>query len=219
MGNYKSIFKINGKVGDYVFYELNGKPVVRMKAKNKKGPKSSAQKENEKKNREFALVSKAGKYFREALADECQLLGDRYFYQRINKLFLTIKNCDTAPEGSRTVAGGLATEEGAKIFGTFRFAPKRKRSCALSGVTVNGADVNLVISGTSLQTFQIVELQMDFSSGKFRIHTHDFDLKTPAATLQFTRNFRSRMDYMEIWLLKEEVLVNGVVEKKTLCAL
>lgn len=194
-----------------MFYELNGKPVVRIKAKKKKGAKSTAQKENEKKNSEFALVSKAGKYFRASLEEECTLLGDRYLYQRINKLFLTIKNCDTAEVGSRTLAGGLATEEGAKIFSAFRFARKNKSSGRLGTVSVKGADVELGLSGADLRAFQIVELQIDFSSGKFRRSTHDFSLETSPGMLNFKRNFRSKKGYTEIFLLKDEVLLSGLV--------
>ena len=104
MGKVNSIFKVSGKLGDYVFYELNGKQVVRKAAGKKRGPKSEAQKKNEVQNTEFAKASSAGKFLRAGLAEECRRMNDRYLYRKVNKLMLELKAADGAEKGQRTPA-------------------------------------------------------------------------------------------------------------------
>ena len=42
MGKVHSLFAMSGKIGDYVFYELNGQQIMRKKPAKKKGPKTQA---------------------------------------------------------------------------------------------------------------------------------------------------------------------------------
>ncbi|WP_133440389.1 hypothetical protein [Chryseobacterium salivictor] len=126
MGKVHSLFEISGKVGDYVFYELNGQQVIRKAPSKKKGPKTEAQKSVALQNTEFGKASSAGKMLRVALAEECSRLHDRYLYQRVSKLMLRLKSCDGAPVGSRTVQGGLTTGEGQAALANFHFQKVQK---------------------------------------------------------------------------------------------
>ncbi len=126
MGKVHSLFGMSGKIGDYVFYELNGQQIMRKKPAKKKGPKTQAQKEVVLQNTEFGLASTAGKTLRLALAEECTRFHDPYLYQRVSQLMLYIKSCDPAPIGLLTVSGGLGTDAGQELFSRFHFQKKKK---------------------------------------------------------------------------------------------
>ena len=207
MATYQSIFKINGQLGDYVFYKLNGKTVVRRKAKKRKGAKSTAQNNNEKKNTEFAEVMKAGKHFRNALEEEYLDINDGLLYQRLNSLFLNIKNCDTAEEGCRTLAGGLDTAEGKKLLAKFRFPKKRKSYPEICRFSVNGTKVSFEFNRTIAKAFTITELQIDLENGKFRKFEHSVTASDEKGHFCIRKQFRKKKGFTEFYLLKDEILV------------
>lgn len=202
MATYQSIFNVEGKLGDYVFYKLNGKTVVRRKAQKKKGKKSTAQKNNEKKNSEFAEVMKSGKYFRIAMGEDYQHVGDVFLYQRMNSLFLSIKNCDPAEEGSRTIAGGLATAKGKKLLSKFRF-PKKKSYPQISWGSKQGNALCFELNKPFKTSFCLTELQIDFSRGKFRKHNHSVSPTDEMGNFCIQKYFRKKKGYTELYLLQE----------------
>ncbi|KAB1232345.1 hypothetical protein [Chryseobacterium viscerum] len=123
MATYESVIKITGAVGDLVFYNLNGKNVVRKKSGfNKTAFKKSASYEKVRQNSsEFGHCSKIGKIIRNSLAGYIKEAGDPLLYQKFAKLMTEIKDLDIVSErGKRTVENGLKTEEGRKLLRGFQ---------------------------------------------------------------------------------------------------
>lgn len=124
MATYESIIKITGAVGDLVFYNLNGKNVVRKKSGfNKTAFKKNPSYEKVRQNSsEFGHCSKMGKVIRGCLDFYIKKAGDPLLYQKFAKLMTEIKDLDTVSKrGERTVEFGLHTEEGKKILKDFQF--------------------------------------------------------------------------------------------------
>lgn len=123
MATYESLIKIKGTVGDLVFYNLNGKNVVRKKSGfNKKAFKKNASYEKVRQNSsEFGHCSKMGKIIRKSLDFYIKEAGDTLLYQKFAKLMTEIKDLDTISErGKRTVVNGLTTEKGKKLLKNFQ---------------------------------------------------------------------------------------------------
>lgn len=124
MATYESIIKIKGAVGDLVFYNLNGKNVVRKKsgfnkAAFKKNPSYEKVRQN---SSEFGHCSKVGKIIRTSLSVYIKKAGDPLLYQKFAKLMTEIKDLDAVSErGKRTVENGLQTEAGKKLLREFQF--------------------------------------------------------------------------------------------------
>lgn len=124
MATYESVIKITGAVGDLVFYNLNGKNVVRKKSGfNKTAFKKNPSYEKVRQNSsEFGHCSKVGKIIRASLDFYIKKAGDPLLYQKFAKLMTEIKDLDTVSErGKRTVENGLQTEIGKKLLKQFQF--------------------------------------------------------------------------------------------------
>ncbi|AZA76466.1 hypothetical protein EG347_02470 [Chryseobacterium sp. G0186] len=124
MATYESIIKITGTVGDLVFYNLNGKNVVRKKSGfNKTAFKKNPSYEKVRQNSsEFGHCSKMGKMIRGCLDLYIKKAGDPLLYQKFAKLMTEIKDLDTVSErGKRTVEIGWQTEQGKKLLKEFQF--------------------------------------------------------------------------------------------------
>ncbi|MFP3595508.1 hypothetical protein [Chryseobacterium sp. SIMBA_029] len=127
MATYESLIKIKGTVGGLVFYELNGKNVVRKKSGfNKTAFKKSPAYEKVRQNSsEFGHCSKTGKVIRTALDQYIRQAGDPLLYQQFAKVMTEIKNLDLMSErGKRTVKKGLETDQGKGLLKTFTFGTK-----------------------------------------------------------------------------------------------
>jgi len=127
MATYESLIKIKGTVGGLVFYELNGKNVVRKKSGfNKTAFKKSPAYEKVRQNSsEFGHCSKTGKIIRTALDNYIRQAGDPLLYQQFAKVMTEIKNLDLISErGKRTVKKGLETEQGKTLLKAFTFGKK-----------------------------------------------------------------------------------------------
>ncbi|MDR3025576.1 hypothetical protein [Chryseobacterium sp.] len=123
MATYESLIKITGAVGDLVFYNLNGKNVVRKKSGfNKTAFKKSPSYEKVRQNSsEFGHCSKIGKIIRNTLNLYIKEAGDPLLYQKFAKVMTTIKDLDMISErGKRTVENGLKTEEGRRLLREFQ---------------------------------------------------------------------------------------------------
>ncbi len=124
MATYESVIKITGAVGDLVFYNLNGKNVVRKKSGfNKTAFKKSPSYEKVRQNSsEFGHCSKIGKIIRKSVENYTREAGDPLLYQKFTKVMTAIKDLDKISErGKRTVANGLKTEEGKMLLREFEF--------------------------------------------------------------------------------------------------
>ncbi|MDR6462041.1 hypothetical protein [Chryseobacterium sediminis] len=123
MATYESLIKITGAVGDLVFYNLNGKNVVRKKsgfnkAAFKKNPSYEKVRQN---SSEFGHCSKIGKVIRNTLNLYIKEAGDPLLYQKFAKVMTMIKDLDMISErGRRTVENGLKTEGGRKLLREFQ---------------------------------------------------------------------------------------------------
>ena len=211
MGKVNSIFKVNGKLGDYVFYQLNGKPVVRRLAAKKRGPKSEAQKKNEVQNTEFARASSAGKFLRVALAEECRRMNDRYLYQRVNKLMLELKTADRAEKGLRSPGGGLCTAEGRALMRDFRFPKKYGHFPKLNSAVRQEGKAMLHLSPSRMAVEGITELQINLENGDSRKHVHAAPELSSQNRMELQLNYRRKKGYTELLLIWGEGFLQGVV--------
>jgi len=124
MATYESLIKIKGAVGDLVFYNLNGKNIVRKKSGfNKTAFKKSPTYEKVRQNSsEFGHCSKIGKVIRQALEKYIRSADDPLLYQKFARLMTAIKDLDSVSErGKRTISKGISTEEGKLLLKGFRF--------------------------------------------------------------------------------------------------
>ncbi|EJL68243.1 hypothetical protein [Chryseobacterium populi] len=127
MATYESLITIKGSVGDLVFYNLNGKNVVRKKSGfNKNAFKKSPSYEKVRQNSsEFGHCSKTGKLIRQVLSAYIKESEDPLLYQKFAKLMTEIKDLDIVSEkGKRTVKNGIATERGNLLLKQFQFGKK-----------------------------------------------------------------------------------------------
>lgn len=210
MGKMRSIFTINGKVGDYVFYTLRGKQVVRKLADPKKKGSKILKPIVGEQNREFGNASKANKWLRQALKEECGKLHDPYLYQRLSKLMLQLKSFDTAPSGQRTVAGGLATEEGRRFFRSFIFHKKNGFFPQITGAKKVGSALQLDVLSAG-KSASVTELQIDFGTGKFRRHDHPLCEKEAERHVVLQKHFRCKKGFTDLVFVHGERFLQGCV--------
>ncbi|MFC7345187.1 hypothetical protein ACFQO9_00470 [Chryseobacterium zhengzhouense] len=124
MATYESFIKLNGAIGDLVFYNLNGKNIVRKKSGfNKTAYKKSPTYEKVRQNSsEFGHCSKVGKLIRSCISKYIELAEDALLYQRFAKIMTEIKDLDSEHEkGKRTVKLGLKTQDGKVLLQNFQF--------------------------------------------------------------------------------------------------
>ncbi|MGO4709760.1 hypothetical protein AB4Y90_11730, partial [Chryseobacterium sp. 2TAF14] len=124
MATYESFIKLNGAIGDLIFYNLNGKNIVRKKSGfNKTAFKKSPTYEKVRQNSsEFGHCSKIGKLIRSCISKYIELADDALLYQRFAKTMTHIKDCDMENgKGKRSVKFGLKTNEGRNILQQFEF--------------------------------------------------------------------------------------------------
>lgn len=208
MGTYRSIFEISGKLGDEVFYLLNGKPVVRKIGRRNKNSSSKGLQKVAQQNTEFAKASAAGKFFRQAMKEELECFNDRYLYQKINQLMLNIKNCDTAVAGEKTVNGGLETLEGADLFANFPFAKHKNGIPKLLFVQALKTGLKAKLSSVPVCDCQLIELQINLDNGKFRKNSIVFP---SAKELVFKKAFRKKKGCVSLFFVFGEDFLSGVV--------
>lgn len=211
MARVDSIFKIQGSLGDYVFYTLNGKQVARRKPAKKRGKKYEASVKIKELNDEFSGVSSAAKLIRRALEAECRALANPALHDGLMKVLLAIKNTDAAEKGCRKVIGGLQTEKGRLALRDFKFQKQRKSAPMLLSATRNVSDVELRFSGVLKSGFTVIELQLDFEKGKFRRAEHRFESFPGGEAVSLKRSLRSKKGYTEFWFLSGHWFMNGVM--------
>jgi len=85
MASQNGIIKINGQLGDLVFYKLGNTDVVRQKAAHKKQTEAS-----KKSSRDFGMASRNAAYIRKAFAPLVKLYAYGDLLNRLNKRFIEI---------------------------------------------------------------------------------------------------------------------------------
>ena len=211
MGKVHSLFGMSGKIGDYVFYELNGQQIMRKKPAKKKGPKTQAQKEALLQNTEFGRASTAGKTLRLALAEECNRLYDPYLYQRVSRLMLHIKSCDPAPNGLRTVSGGLATDAGQELFARFHFQKKQKDFPHLRDTHFEKGQLHCDLSLPTNHPFTLIELQINFEKSLFRRAEHVITDAKNNETLIVKKALRAKKGFVDFLMISGVSFLQGMV--------
>jgi hypothetical protein len=164
MATYESLIKIKGAVGDLVFYELNGKNVVRKKSGfNKTAFKKSPAYEKVRQNSsEFGHCSKTGKVIRTCLDRYIKQAGDPLLYQQFTKVMSEIKNLDLiSKRGKRTVKKGLETENGKSLLKEFTFGKKIKLASEIA--FLQGKTIHLK-KGYSADEAVFTTLKIDFEN-------------------------------------------------------
>lgn len=165
MATYESIIKIKGAVGDLVFYNLNGKNVVRKKSGfNKTAFKKSPTYEKVRQNSsEFGHCSKIGKVIRQALDKYIKEAEDPLLYQKFTKVMTEIKDLDfISAKGKRTVKNGIITEKGNLLLKNFQFGEKPNLGKEIS-ITLK--DQNISLNKTSsLDKLEITSIKVDFEN-------------------------------------------------------
>ena len=211
MGKVHSLFSMSGKIGDYVFYELNGQQIMRKKPAKKKGPKTQAQKEVLLQNTEFGRASTAGKTLRLALAEECVRFHDPYLYQRVSQLMLHVKSCDPAPVGMRTVSGGLGTDAGQDLFSQFHFQKKKKDFPHLRGTHFEKGQLHCDLSLPTNHPFTLIELQINFEKGQFRRAEQVITDAKNNEILIVKKALRAKKGFVDILMISGAGFLQGVV--------
>lgn len=211
MGKVHSILRLSGKVGDYVYYTLNGKKVVRKAAKKRRGPKTEGEKARALQNAEFGKASVAGKALRTALAEECRGLNDRSLYRRVNRLMPQLRSCDPAAAGSRTAARGLATAAGQELLACFLFHKKRVNFPQVLNATRQGGTLTVQHMAAESVPATLLEVQINFENGAFRRHEHPFPQGLPDGAVTVKRKFRSKKGFTDLLLISGKGFLQGVV--------
>jgi len=167
MATYESLIKLNGSLGDLVFYNLNGKNIVRKKSGfNKNAFKKSASYEKVRQNSsEFGHCSKIGKIIRQCLEVYIKQSDDALLYQRFAKLMTEIKDLDAISEkGKRSVKNGLETELGFQLLKKFQFGIIENLG-NLATLSVGLWDKSLILDkDISCDQIVIETLYIDFES-------------------------------------------------------
>lgn len=215
MATYESLIKINGSVGDLVFYSLNGKNVVRKKSGfNKTAFKKSPSYEKVRQNSsEFGHCSKAGKTIRSCIENYIREAGDPLLYQKFAKLMTAVKDLDVISErGKRTVQNGLITQEGLTLLKAFRFGKKENIS---PDIFVSEEKENRILNvGQPLltDTMTIITIQPDLEvySGDYFEESFSVEEET---LIRFEKHFSDDrlLLYFLVIKYKEEITHMGFI--------
>lgn len=214
MAIYKSIKELEEKVGDLVFYTLNGKMVVRRKSGfSKEGfatnPNYKRVKEN---SSEFGHCSKSGKVLRMALEPFLGDYGDKYLYQKFAKVMTQIKDLDTKSEkGKRRIEIGLKNPDSLKLLTGFQFGKYEKAGDqVVSGDAIFTKTVSF-LKKTTADKAQLITLNPDFV--KLSVQTAEQTLPVAKnAPLEFDFQLEgTALLYFLILKKNEEIISAGFI--------
>jgi hypothetical protein len=206
MATYESLLKLNGSLGDLVFYNLNGKNIVRKKSGfNKNAFKKSASYEKVRQNSsEFGHCSKIGKIIRQCLDIYIKKSDDALLYQKFAKLMTEIKDLDVISEkGKRSVKNGLEKESGFQLLKKFQFGIIENLE-NLAAVSIGLWDKSLILD----KNINCDEIILDTLSVDFESYTATNFKQTILVEKQLN-------EYVfEKYFSDEEFLLHFVVLKK-----
>lgn len=202
---------LHGKVGDDVYYVLNGRQVKRKVCAPRKGPKTEGMKISEKHAAEFGKASSAGKNLRSALAKECERLEDRHLYQRVNALMTKLKNCDASPVGSRTAGAALRTDDGRKLLDHFTFHRHLKKFPRLLSAAIQEAHIEIMIEPYRKTGIMVTVLQINLISGDFRRYETEMPSQGGGKPFVMRKEFRAKKGFTELAFISGPDFLQGVV--------
>ena len=207
MATYESFIKLNGSVGDLVFYNLNGKNIVRKKSGfNKNAFHKSASYEKVRQNSsEFGHCSKIGKIIRQCLEVYIKESDDPLLYQKFAKLMTEIKDLDNASEkGKRTVKSGLATESGMKMLRNFQFGSIQSLENTVN-ISAGLWDYDLVLDKNTVTDEIIIEtLRINFEEYKSEHFKQQIFVEKPMNEYVFQKHFSDEEFHFHFIVLKKD---------------
>lgn len=129
MGKQESIIKISGKVGDFVFYNLNGKQVCRRVGeldidKMRTADHYETTRQNQS---EFAMATKAGQLFRQGILQFTNGFTNYQYPIDVMRVMLrTIRSDEIHPKGSKMLTIGLQKRENIIAFQRMKIFSKQR---------------------------------------------------------------------------------------------
>lgn len=216
MATYESFIKLNGTVGDLVFYNLNGKNVVRKKSGfNKNAFKKSASYEKVRQNSsEFGHCSRVGKAFRQCLEPHIKECGDALLYQKFAKLMTEIKDLDIiSDKGKRTVKNGITIESGIQMLRNFQFG-KIQNLENLVIISAGLWDYSLVLDkNMSVDEIIVETLKIDFEEYHSEHFKEVISVEKPLSEHVFQKHFSEEVVQFHFVVLKkdDEIIRMGFV--------
>jgi len=216
MATYKSPVEIKGKIGDLVFYTLNGKPVVRRKSGfSKEGFENNPNYKRVKENStEFGHCSKSGKAIRVALEPYLGDCEDKYLYQKFAKVMTQIKDLDAVSgKGKRRIEKGLQNPEAIKFLKNFSWGkyPVIGEN-AISGNAMFTKSITLT-KKLNANSAELITLKPDLE--KLKVETKSQILPIPKNhSLDFDFQFGDASLLLHFLILKkgDEILFAGFVD-------
>ena len=204
---------LHGKLGDYVYYVLNGKQLRRSLPTPTKGPKTEGMKKSALYATEFGTVALTSKHLRKALEEECGNLGERYLSQQVHAMLFQIKNCDPAPAGRRSPVGGLETTEGKALFNSFSFHQHRRKFPKILNAVLSGREIELIMTPFRAEA-ALTELQINLITGDFRRYDHRLTPADQKKPVIIKRTFRAKKGYTNFLFMAGKDSLHGVVLEK-----
>lgn len=206
MATYESFLKINGSVGDLVFYTLNGKNIVRKKSGfNKSAFKKNPAYEKVRQNSsEFGHCSKIGKLIRQSIENFIMYAEDPLLYQKFAKLMTEIKDLDvTSERGKRTVKNGIDTEKGKSALKNFSFG-KIDNIADSTKVVLNLWDNSLFLHEVFVDEIIITTVKIDFDHYSTEIYKESIQMVKQKNELVFTKHFNDDHSILHFIALKKD---------------
>lgn len=214
MAKYKSLVELSGSIGDLVFYNLNGTPVVRRKSGfSKEGYESNPKYQKVRENsQEFGHCSKSGKLIRKSLEDFIGDCEDKYLYQKFAKVMTQIKDLDTKNEkGKRRIEIGLQNPKAYELLADFQFGKFPK----LEGISLDDAFFTKSLSfkdKPSGSSVQLITMKPDFVNLNMDLKEQTLDLQGKKQVYEFDTHFgddNAPLLYFLVIKSKDEILNAG----------
>ncbi|MGC4128335.1 MAG: hypothetical protein QM564_01965 [Bergeyella sp.] len=174
MAKYKSLVELQGSIGDLVFYNLNGIPVVRRKSGFSKeayesNPNYKKVREN---STEFGHCSKSGKLLRETVKEYIGDCEDQYMYQKFAKVMTQIKDMDyTSAKGKRRIENGYRSPEAVKLLADFQFGKFEPASKYAVSEQAMFTKTVVLKNKTDITQIQLLTIKPDFENLKTEVKT------------------------------------------------
>jgi len=206
MATYESLIKLNGSLGDLVFYNLNGKNIVRKKSGfNKNAFKKSPSYEKVRQNSsEFGHCSKIGKIIRQCLEVYIKESEDPLLYQKFAKLMTEIKDLDNiSDKGKRTVKNGIVTELGMQMLKDFQFGNISSLENSVS-ISAGLWDYSLIVDkNISVDEIIVETLKIDFDEYQSEHFKDIISVKKQLSEYLFLKQFSESEIQFHFVVLKE----------------
>ena len=188
MAKYKSLFNVEGSIGELTFYKGENGYYIRNKggvSKNRilKDPAFARTREN---ISEFGSTAKSGKQLRKAISSILADAKDNRTSSRLTQVLAKVKNEDkTSARGLRNVATGLDTEQGKFWLNGFNF----NKRANLDSVLQTGYSLETTTGEVTLFDF-IPKQQLTIPDGATHVSLSsaflNLDLKTDTKDLKIS---------------------------------